>query len=490
MGVKVLHFLVFLLALSCSGTSVRVSSGGGRLSSSPANHLPFLKRNGASHIGISDEDYRLLREICGKGRDVDLYISMKNIVPVSKSKALAVDWVQREVSTLNRCTNISSIVVNSEIMKKNHLPLLLPAIKAIDSALATLKLDPSIGLSASFSLPFIEDCFRTPQKPSSRNFRDVLAQVIDFLHGPKCYLTLEASCGEELGLDDCLANLTTRAISVLPDHDLPLQINLRRFPSSSPISFFTEKPLVEEFKQKELNHGEKRLPPSLHRELLYSASEYINGMAQSHIDTPASVPVINPMTPTTATPVVTPLTPSPPTTMTPITTPMTTPPASSGMTNPPPSGMTNPPASSGQSWCVASQSASETALQVALDYACGYGGADCSAIQKGGSCFNPDTLRDHASYAFNDYYQKNPAPTSCNFGGTAVLTNTDPSTSTCQYPSSSPTSSVINTTNPTGSTVFGPEPPGSFSAASSLQSWTIIVTLACLLMLLIAVDHL
>lgn len=83
--------------------------------------------------------------------------------------------------------------------------------------------------------------------------------------------------------------------------------------------------------------------------------------------------------------------------------------------------------SSGGSWCVASQSASETALQVALDYACGYGGADCSAIQPGASCYNPNTVRDHASYAFNAYYQKNPAPTSCSFGGVAQLTNTDPS---------------------------------------------------------------
>ncbi|KAG8056114.1 hypothetical protein GUJ93_ZPchr0001g30228 [Zizania palustris] len=80
----------------------------------------------------------------------------------------------------------------------------------------------------------------------------------------------------------------------------------------------------------------------------------------------------------------------------------------------------------GGTWCVASQSASPTALQVALDYACGYG-ADCSPIQPGGSCFNPDTVHDHASYAFNSYYQKNPTATSCDFGGTATITNTDPS---------------------------------------------------------------
>ncbi|KAI5409693.1 hypothetical protein KIW84_055222 [Lathyrus oleraceus] len=95
----------------------------------------------------------------------------------------------------------------------------------------------------------------------------------------------------------------------------------------------------------------------------------------------------------------------------------------------------NSPVSSGSSWCIASPSSSQRALQVALDYACGYGGADCSAIQSGGSCYNPNSVHDHASFAFNKYYQRNPVPNSCNFGGNAVITNTNPSVGTCQYPS-------------------------------------------------------
>lgn len=95
------------------------------------------------------------------------------------------------------------------------------------------------------------------------------------------------------------------------------------------------------------------------------------------------------------------------------------------ITNPAPA--ITSPATSGASWCVATQSAPQKELQVALDYACGYGGVDCSVIQPTGSCYNPSTIRDHASYAFNAYYQKNPVPNSCNFGGTAMITSTDPS---------------------------------------------------------------
>ncbi|WJX59396.1 hypothetical protein P8452_44719 [Trifolium repens] len=92
-----------------------------------------------------------------------------------------------------------------------------------------------------------------------------------------------------------------------------------------------------------------------------------------------------------------------------------------------PNTLNTSPISSGSSWCVASPSASQIGLQVALDYACGYGGIDCSAIQPDGSCYIPNFIHDHASYAFNKYYHKNPVPNSCNFGGTAVITSTNPS---------------------------------------------------------------
>ncbi|CAL0317503.1 unnamed protein product [Lupinus luteus] len=123
-----------------------------------------------------------------------------------------------------------------------------------------------------------------------------------------------------------------------------------------------------------------------------------------------------------------------------------------------PTTVNSSPMSTGVSYCIASPTASNTALQVALDYACGYGGVDCSAIQSGGSCYNPNSIRDHASYAFNKYYQKNPVPNSCNFAGTAVITNTNPSTGTCQFPSTSTSSSVLNTTNSSGANVFGSVP--------------------------------
>lgn len=82
----------------------------------------------------------------------------------------------------------------------------------------------------------------------------------------------------------------------------------------------------------------------------------------------------------------------------------------------------------GTTWCVALAGVSQADLQNALDWACGLGKADCTPIQKGGACYEPDTLVSHASFAFNNYYQTNGnSDIACNFGGTATLTKNNPS---------------------------------------------------------------
>ncbi|VFQ58774.1 unnamed protein product [Cuscuta campestris] len=97
----------------------------------------------------------------------------------------------------------------------------------------------------------------------------------------------------------------------------------------------------------------------------------------------------------------------------------------------------------GTSWCVARNNAPQFDLQVALDWACGWGAVDCGAIRAGGPCFEPDTLVSHASYAFNAYYQQNGNnDVACNFGGTAMLTGNNPSYETCTYATSGQHSDV------------------------------------------------
>lgn len=84
--------------------------------------------------------------------------------------------------------------------------------------------------------------------------------------------------------------------------------------------------------------------------------------------------------------------------------------------------------SSNGTWCIASSTASESELQSGLDWACGPGNVDCSAVQPSQPCYEPDNLVSHASYAFNSYYQQNGATdVACSFGGNGVKVNKNPS---------------------------------------------------------------
>ncbi|XP_062088062.1 leucine-rich repeat extensin-like protein 5 [Humulus lupulus] len=101
---------------------------------------------------------------------------------------------------------------------------------------------------------------------------------------------------------------------------------------------------------------------------------------------------------------------------------------------PPPIG--RPPRNSAPSialWCVAKPSVPDPIIQEAMNYACG-SGADCDSIQPSGSCFEPDSLIAHASYAFNSYWQRTKvAGGTCDFGGTGMLITVDPSYDGCHF---------------------------------------------------------
>ncbi|CAI9760236.1 unnamed protein product [Fraxinus pennsylvanica] len=86
-----------------------------------------------------------------------------------------------------------------------------------------------------------------------------------------------------------------------------------------------------------------------------------------------------------------------------------------------------------EDWCIADEQTPDDELQKALDWACG-NGADCSKIQANQPCHIPNTVRDHASYAFNSYYQKmKHKGGSCYFNSAAILTAKNPGHDSCKF---------------------------------------------------------
>ncbi|KAM7494903.1 hypothetical protein LguiB_029512 [Lonicera macranthoides] len=87
----------------------------------------------------------------------------------------------------------------------------------------------------------------------------------------------------------------------------------------------------------------------------------------------------------------------------------------------------------GKKWCVAKLEASDAALQANIDYVCSTG-VNCGPIQPHGTCFSPNTVRAHASYIMNTFYQINGRHDfNCDFSNTGVITFSDPSYGACKY---------------------------------------------------------
>ncbi|KAH0864141.1 hypothetical protein HID58_081352 [Brassica napus] len=106
----------------------------------------------------------------------------------------------------------------------------------------------------------------------------------------------------------------------------------------------------------------------------------------------------------------------------------------------------------GGTWCVCREGLSEAMLQKTLDYACG-AGADCGPIHQNGPCFNPNTVKSHCSYAVNSFFQKKrQSQGTCDFAGTATVSASDPSYTTCAFPASSSGSGTMTPVTTTPST--------------------------------------
>ncbi|KAL3644592.1 hypothetical protein CASFOL_009772 [Castilleja foliolosa] len=124
-------------------------------------------------------------------------------------------------------------------------------------------------------------------------------------------------------------------------------------------------------------------------------------------------------------------------------------------------------------YCVCNSNVNETVLQKNIDYACG-AGADCKSIHQNEACYNPNTVRDHCNYAVNSYFQKKGQVTgSCDFQGTAMVTQTAPTAASgCQY-LSSPGGGGISTgggaTTVEGSNSLGPTGSGFDNSAGVTQ---------------------
>ncbi|KAK4795853.1 hypothetical protein SAY86_028179 [Trapa natans] len=422
-------FLLFHLLMGCSSGNIVAAS-------STSYHPHFLTNNGRTRNSAA------LRTRVDLSLDKSLVNSL-----ISSDPSAIVAWLKTSVI---HGKHITSITVRLDNDKSGTVELqnLQTALKKVGKIITS----HGAKMLVAFPLPFLE-------KLTEKNARELFKGI-------------EKSISTVIIETDINNYWDNNGDRLLPKDGLRVVLAIKGPAATSEISQLQVKmaEILKNMKEPSPAPPRRELSSSNHFKRVIHDTDFPVTPIPTVVTVPGSA---DPVTITPTNPTMTPVSPppnspaypassvtNPALTPVPVTNPVTTYPSSPGIPviNPTPDTVptSNPPATpsaspttSGQSWCIARAGVTETALQSALDYACGIGGADCSQIQMGASCYTPNTLQGHASYAFNSYYQKNPVATSCDFGGTATIVSTNPSTGSCIYPTSSQTSAPATTTTTT-----------------------------------------
>ncbi|KAK4539039.1 hypothetical protein RGQ29_032027 [Quercus rubra] len=415
-----------------------------------ANNLPsalkvvsLLKSQGLNRVKVFNSDPAVLKALSGSGIKVTVGLPNELLLAVASSKSFASTWVQKNVGAFHPSTQIEAIAVGNEVFvdPNNTTRYLIPAMKNLYDALVNNDFNNDIKISSPIAFSAIQNSF-----PSSAGsfppelVESVFKPLLDFLHQTGSYFMINAypffaydsdshvpldyalfrenpgvvDAGNGLryfSLFDAQIDAVFAAMSALKYDDIKVVVTETGWPSkgdenevgaSIPNAAAYNGNLVRRI----LTGGGTPLRPkadlTVYLFALFnennkngSTSERNYGLfyptEEKVYDIPFSVEGLKKYNDTPRTPV--------------------------------------------NMWCVAKGDVGKEKLQSALEYACGEGGADCHPIQPGATCYNPNTVEAHASFAFNSYYQKKSrAVGSCYFGGAAYVVTQPPRYGSCEFP--------------------------------------------------------
>ncbi|KAJ1698388.1 hypothetical protein LUZ63_006900 [Rhynchospora breviuscula] len=469
MGPRGVCFFVLFLLLSASfseGGTIGVNYG--RVADnlpSPESVVQLLKTNNITHIKMYDANSEVLKALAGSGIKVTIMMPNQLLQTTAKSTVFAAWWVQYNVAAYYPSTNIQAIAVGNEVFADptNLTFYLVPAMINVQAALVKANLDKAIKVSSPIALTALQSSY----PPSAGAFRPDLAQpvmmpMLQFLRKTGSYLMVNAypffayeANSNDISLDyalfkpnagvldsgsgltyysllDAQIDAVAYAMSALNYDDVHISISETGWPSEGDaneiganvvnaaayVGNLIERVVsgtcgtpkrpkcdMDVYLFALFNENQKPGPTSERNYGMFYPNEqkvydvdFVLGNSNS-----SSTRNNN---------------------------------GNGNSTNNGNSSGNNSSTGKGETWCVADPSAGKEKLQTALDFACGGGEADCTAIQPGAACYEPDTVEAHASYAFNSYYQKNGREQwTCDFGGAAYVVSQAPKIGKCTLPS-------------------------------------------------------
>ncbi|KAK9109705.1 hypothetical protein Sjap_017765 [Stephania japonica] len=382
--------------------------------------LTYSGQESVTMISLHDTAY-IVHQTSTKLGGVAVAISVSDVGElreISTSVLMAETWLRTHVLSHFPDTHIMSIVVGANVLcnrdyAEEEWGLVLPSIKNIYHSLKRWGLENQIKVSAAFS----QDCLHH-HTLISNGYRPLLEFLMS---SNSTYSIIPPPPPHFSPLK--LVSLHSKSIKKLGFSKLMKNINIVIPPMNRAI-YFPHKPMSRRLSFVKPFPARPTPIPPLRSTIGFSVPAHIAKnphppMSQT-APSPSTSPIFSPADPPLEGPPL--VMPSNPPDV-----PIIQPPCSSSSSSSSSAPGQGGDEESGQ-WCVARPSVPFETLQEAMDYACGEGGADCEQIMSDGSCYFPDNVFSHSSFAFNSYWQKNKNNGgSCSFGGAAMLINTDPS---------------------------------------------------------------
>ncbi|KAL8159493.1 hypothetical protein V2J09_001030 [Rumex salicifolius] len=454
-------FLVLLGVIPITlGAYIGVNIGT-QLSNMPSasDVVKILQQQQITHVRLFDADSRMLKALANTSIQVMVSVTNEEVLGIGQSPSMAASWVQRNIAAYSPKTNITAIAVGSEVltMIPHAAPILVPAMNNLHKALLASELNFRVKISSPQSM----DVITRPFPPSTATFNSIMNstiyQMLQFLKKTDSYFMLNAypyygyaSGNGIFPLDYALFVPLSSAKRIVDPNTLLHYDSM--FDAMLDAAYYSIEAL--NFSLIPIVVTETGWPwkggPNEPDATLDNAETYNNNLVRriannsgppSHRTMPINTYIYELLNEDLKRG------------------PMSE--KNWGVFFPNgsfvyPMGIGGSGGTVGNSssvlFCIAKEDADSDKLRVGLDWACGQGHANCSAVQQGKDCYYPNSIQNHASYAFNDYYQRmHGAGGTCDFDGTAITTTADPSYGSCVFTGS---------LNGTSSRRFSPTPLG------------------------------
>ncbi|KAF5737811.1 putative Glucan endo-1 3-beta-glucosidase precursor [Tripterygium wilfordii] len=411
----------------------------------PTQVVALLKAQQIRHVRLYNADQGMLVALSNTGIRVMVSVPNEQLLGIGQSNSTAANWVSRNVVAHYPASNITAICVGSEVLTglPNAATVLVNALKFIHSALLASNLDRQIKVSSPLSTSIIFDSFPPSQAFFNRSLNPVLVPMLNFLQSTGSYLMLNIYPYYDYMQSNGVIPLDYALFKPLPSNKEAVDANTlvhysNVFDAMVDAAYFamaflnfTNIPIVVT-ESGWPSKGDSNEPDAT----LDNANTYNSNLIR-HVLNKTGTPKRPGIAVSTY--------------IYELYNEDTKPgPVSEknwGLFNAngepvyvlhlAGSGSVLANDTSNQTYCTAKEGSDPKMLQAALDWACGAGKVDCSAMSQGAPCYEPDNVIAHATYAFDTYYhQMGKAPGTCDFNGVAAVTTSDPSHGSCVFPGS------------------------------------------------------